>query len=129
MTFLLSALGFGKSVMDAILGWLSRQSPATLLCAILCVALLIDHAALLMAHRHSAKVEKQLSASVAQVKQLNASLEAISTKKNEQQVITKTNIVTVTKTIHDAEKKAEVVEKAPPAPGCKTKPEILGADL
>jgi hypothetical protein len=76
MTFLFSALDFGKSVMDAIVGWLSRQSPATLLCVVLCVALLIDHAALLMAHRHLAKVEKQLSASVAQVKQLNASREA-----------------------------------------------------
>jgi hypothetical protein len=42
------------------LAWLSRQSPATLLCIALALLLVVDHGALLMAHRHERKVEAQL---------------------------------------------------------------------
>jgi hypothetical protein len=60
MPALLAIFGFGKSILNACLSWLSRQSPATLLCIALGVLLAIDHGALLMAHRHGAKVEAQL---------------------------------------------------------------------
>jgi hypothetical protein len=44
----------------AAFSWLSRQSPATLLCLVLCLALAIDHIALLSAHRHIRKADAQL---------------------------------------------------------------------
>ena len=72
--------------------------------------------------RHATKVESQLSKAVAE-------LNKISTERDTQKVVTKNNIVTVERIIHDAEGKARVVEQAPVAPGCKTKPEVLQADL
>jgi hypothetical protein len=59
--FLLSALGIGNSILKAVLSWLSKQSPATLLCIVLALLLLVDHGALLMSHRHERKVEGQLA--------------------------------------------------------------------
>jgi hypothetical protein len=59
--FLLSIFGVGRSVITAILSWLSRQSPATLLCIVLALLLVVDHGALLMAHRHERKVEGQVA--------------------------------------------------------------------
>jgi hypothetical protein len=56
-------------------------------------------------------------------------LDSISTEQNEQAVQTKTRIVSVIKTIHDADERAKVVEQAAPAKDCKTKPEVLQADL
>jgi hypothetical protein len=58
--FLLSMLGVGKSAFSAAFSWLFRQSPATLLCLVLCLALAIDHIALLSAHRHIRKADAQL---------------------------------------------------------------------
>jgi hypothetical protein len=129
VALLLAIFGVGKSILNACLTWLSRQSPATLLCIALAVLLLVDHGALLMSHRHAAKVEGQLKSAISARDNYKHQLDSISTKKNQQQVVTKTNIVTVTKLVHDANGKAEEVEKAPPASGCKTKPEVLGADL
>ena len=61
IAFLLSALGIGNSILKAVLSWLSKQSPATLLCIVLALLLLVDHGALLMSHRHERKVEGQLA--------------------------------------------------------------------
>jgi hypothetical protein len=72
--------------------------------------------------RHSAKVEQQLAKSVAELNRLTSA-------KNTQHTITKTNIVTVTKRIHDAEGRAKIVETAPLPGQCRTPPEIMGADL
>lgn len=58
-----------------------------------------------------------------------AKLDAISTKRDGQKTTTAENIKVVTRTIHDAEGRAQVVEKAPVPQGCVTKPEVLQADL
>jgi hypothetical protein len=120
--FLLSMLGAGKSAMGAAFSWLSRQSPATLLCIVLCLALAIDHIALLSAHRQNRKLQHQ-------VVLLSGELQKISTAKNKQQVVTKETVKVVTKLVHDADERAKVVEDAPPAPNCRTKPEVLNADV
>jgi hypothetical protein len=60
---------------------------------------------------------------------LSAKLEAITTAKNTQKQTTAEKIKVVTRTIHDADERARIVEKAPPAPNCATKPEIMAADL
>lgn len=46
-----------------------------------------------------------------------------------QQAHTNQTIKIVTRTIHDADERAKVVEQAPPAPNCKTKPEVMNADV
>ena len=56
-------------------------------------------------------------------------LDAISSERNAQRIVTKTKIETVTRTIREKAKEAEKVETAPVAPGCKTPPQIMGADL
>jgi hypothetical protein len=71
---------------------------------------------------HSAKVEQQLSKAVSELKR-------IASAKDTQRTVTKTNIVTVTKTIHDADRRAKVVEAAPLPGNCQTPPEVLSADL
>jgi hypothetical protein len=116
--FLLSALGIGK----AVLAWLSKRSLAEIACIILglaCLVLVIGNRA---EKRHSAKLQ-------AQVVSLNAELTKLSTAKNGQQVITRDRIKVVTKTLHDADGRARVVENAPAAPNCKTKQEVMSADL
>jgi hypothetical protein len=120
-SLLLSLLGM-RSAIGAGISWLSRQSPATLLCLILCLTLAIDHIALLSAHRQNRKLEQR-------VVSLSGELQKISAAKNKQQVVTKETVKVVTKLVHDANERAKVVEEAPAAPNCKTKPEILRADL
>lgn len=131
--FLLSLLGGVGSIGKAILAWLSRRSLGEIVCLALGVALLIDHGALLMAHRHEAKVERQDAALKLklenQVATLKSELDAVSTAKNQQRLITQEKIVTVTQKIHDADTQAKIVEQAPPAPDCKTKPEVMNADV
>jgi hypothetical protein len=119
---LLNFLGVGKSAFSAAFSWLSRQSPATLMCLVLCLALAIDHIALLSAHRQNRKLERQ-------VVLLSGELQKISASKNKQQVVTRETVKVVTKLVHDADERARVVEDAPSAPNCKTKSEVLQADL
>ena len=127
--FLLSLLGGVGSIGKAFLAWLSRRSLGEIVCLAFGVALLIDHGALLMAHRHSAKLERQLVKCGEQAKALTDQLHEISTKRDAQRVITQTRIVTVTKRIHDADEIAKKVEQAPPAANCKTNSAVMGADL
>ena len=115
-----------KRGASAFGGFLSRHSAWLTVSLVLLACWGIDH---VICHRHAAHVEKQLQGAIAARDSYKRQLDAISTAKNKQQVVTKTNIVTVTKLVHDANGKAEVVEKAPPAPNCKTKPEVLQADL
>jgi hypothetical protein len=84
--------------------------------------LAIDHIALLSAHRQNRKLEQR-------VVSLSGELQKISAAKNKQQVVTKETVKVVTKLVHDADGRAKVVEDAPPANDCKTKPEVLQADL
>lgn len=72
--------------------------------------------------RHSAKVEAQLSKAVEK-------LNAISSKRDEQKRETGERIKVVTRTIHDAERRAEKVENAPLPGNCKTPSEVLQADI
>jgi hypothetical protein len=72
--------------------------------------------------RHSAKVEQQLAKSVTELNRLTSA-------KNQQHTITKTNIVTVTKRIHDAEGRAKIVETAPLPGQCRTPQEVRDADI
>lgn len=72
--------------------------------------------------RHARKVEEQLSKTTAE-------LNRISSTRNTQKQTTGENIKVVTRVIHDADQKARAVESAPPAPDCRTKPEVLDADL
>jgi hypothetical protein len=61
--------------------------------------------------------------------ELSAKLEAISTTQNNQRVATKDRIVIADRSNKEADDKARRVEKAPVPLECKTKPEILSADL
>jgi hypothetical protein len=72
--------------------------------------------------RHATKVEAQLSKVVEK-------LNAISSKRDQQKQETAGRIKVVTRTIHDAEGRAEKVEKAPLPGLCKTPSEVLSADL
>lgn len=65
----------------------------------------------------------------AQIELQAAELKRISTKRDEQKVITHGRIVIADKGRKQAEDKAKVIEAAPLVPGCKTPPEIMGADL
>ena len=72
--------------------------------------------------RHARKVEQQLSAAITK-------LNSISSARNDQAQKTTETIKIVTRTIHDAEDRARKIEQAPPAPDCRTKPEVMNADI
>jgi hypothetical protein len=72
--------------------------------------------------RHAHKVEAQLSKAVEK-------LNAISSKRDEQKRETGERIKVVTRTIHDAEGRAEKVEKAPLPGQCRSPKEVLDADI
>lgn len=57
----LALLGWGKLAAQGVVGWLSRRSLAEIAALVISIALVIDHLALLASHRHSTKVEAQLS--------------------------------------------------------------------
>lgn len=122
MTWALSLLGIGKSVLMAVLTWLSKRSPAGLGCIVLgivCAVLIVVNRA---EKRHSEKLQTQVT-------NLSVQLQRISDARNAQKQTTTEKIKVVTRTIRDADERARVVEKAPPAKDCKTKAEIMGADL
>jgi hypothetical protein len=73
-------------------------------------------------HKQSDRYEKLYAAD-------HATLQRISSTRNEQAQRTGENLKVVTKVIHDADERARVVERAPPAPGCKTNQAVMGADL
>jgi hypothetical protein len=122
LTFILSLLGIGKSVLTAVLTWLSRRSPAELGCIALGIACAVLIVANRAEKRHSEKLQTQVT-------NLSVQLQKLSDARNTQKQTTTEKIKVVTRTIHDADERARVVEKAPPAADCKTKPEVLQADL
>ena len=65
----------------------------------------------------------------ADLRKVRDELRRISSKKNEQKVITRDRIVVVEGKERQADKVAERVENAPLPGQCRTSPEILGADL
>lgn len=64
-----------------------------------------------------------------QAEGLSEKLQQISDKRNEQKIITRDRIKVVTKTIHDADQKAKVIETAPLPGGCRTPSQVLDADV
>ena len=127
--FLLSMLGVGKSAMGAVFAWLSRRS----LAEIACIALGLVCIVCVLRANHWKHVATERQAALANCEKrsqtLKNDLDRISSVKNDQKVQTQTRIVSVTKTIHEADKQAQKVENAPPAPNCKTNKEVMGADL
>jgi hypothetical protein len=123
---LLFAWGGMKRGASAFGGFLSRHSAWLTVSLVLLACWGIDH---VICHRHAAHVEKQLQGAIAARDSYKRQLDAISTAKNKQQVVTRETVKVVTKLVHDADERAKVVEDAPVVAGCKTKPEVLQADL
>jgi hypothetical protein len=123
--FGLALAAFGK----AALSWLSKRS----LGEIAGIAAVLAFAVMILVHladkRENGKLETQLASAVSARDNYKHQLDALSSKKNEQAVVTKTNIVTVTRTIHDADEQAKKVETAPVAPNCGTPKLVLDADI
>lgn len=116
-------------ILEAIWGWLCHRSFWQLVCLALGCVIVVQHFTSVGAHRTIAKLDKQIVAVTKQRDDYKHQLDSISTAKNTQKTVTQTRIEQVTKVIHDADQRAKVVETAPPAPNCKTKPEVLQADL
>ena len=113
---------FLGGAVQKLVQWLSHRSFWQLVCMGLACVIVVQHFTLVRERKNEAAYLKQRDGYKAQ-------LDAISTKRDQQKVVTKRNIETVTKIVHDADTRAKVVETAPPAVGCKTKPEVLQADL
>jgi nucleoside phosphorylase len=130
MTGIVAGIG-ARAALSAAGARLGQISPRTWLVIGCAVALAVgflwhQHAA----HKHDlALIAANDAKWQPKVDALKAQLNAITTARDTQKVVTKTQIVTATKIIHDGNGKAQIVEQAPPAPNCKTKPQILGADL
>jgi hypothetical protein len=120
--FLLSILGLGKSVLTAVLTWLSRRSLAELCLIALAVYTLCIQVALLGERRHAAKLQTQVT-------NLSVQLQRISDARKTQQIVTREKIKIVTQRIHDADGKAKVIEQAPLPGGCKSPQAVMDADI
>ena len=111
-----------KRVGTVVITWLSHRSVLELAFMAMVAVAAIQTIRVGAEQRHSAKVERQLSKTVAQ-------LQAISSKRNEQRQVTTERIRVVTRTIRDADGKAKAIEQAPLPGNCKTPREVLRADL
>jgi len=120
MSWLALRLFFGGAVRKLV-QWLSHRSFWQLVCMGLACIIVAQHFTLVHERKNEAAYLKQRDGYKTQ-------LDAISTKRNQQKIVTKTNIETVTKIVHDADEKAKAVETAPPAAGCKTNQAVMGAD-
>lgn len=116
------ALANLKHDMAGLWGWLCHRSFWQLVSMGLLALFMVQHFQLIGARHEATKWQRQYAL-------IHTQLDAISTARNNQAAETKTRIETVTKIIHDADGRAKAVENAPPAPNCKTKPEVLQADL
>lgn len=111
-----------KRVGTVVITWLSHRSVLELAFMAMVAVAAIQTIRVGAEQRHSAKVERQLSKTVAQ-------LQAISSKRNEQKAETQERIKVVTRTIHDADGKAKVIEQAPLPGQCRTPQQVLDADI
>lgn len=102
--------------------WLSHASLWQLVCIALIVLIVVQRFQLADARHDRDAYAKQRD-------DYRARLEAISTAKNEQKAETTERIKVVTRTIHDADGKAKVIENAPLPGNCKTPVEVSQADL
>jgi hypothetical protein len=114
----LTVLGIAKRIG----AWLTSLSFWQLACIGLALFAGVQTLRLGAEQRHAHKVEAQLSKAVEK-------LNAISSKRDQQKRETSERIKVVTRTIHDAEGRAKVVEQAPLPGDCKTPPQVMQADL
>jgi hypothetical protein len=107
------AAAFMGPIFKAIGEWFSRRSLAEIVCMLLACALVF---ALLRADHWKAVAttrQQELVKCDHDKADLKQQLDSISSKRNEQKVITQTRIVTVTKLVKVADDKAKVIEQAP----------------
>ena len=114
--------GLAGRLGGAVWGWLSSLTLWQLVSLGLAIILIIQHFQLLDARHDRDAWRKQYNAE-------HAKLRAISSKRNEQKVETQERIKVVTRTIHDADGKAKVIEQAPLPGQCRTPQQVLDADI
>src|SRR6185503_12763049 len=119
----LAAWAFVKRVGTSVITFLGKLNGWQLLCIALALFGAVQTVRVWSEQRHSAKVEKQLSETVALVNQLRAQ------SKQQQQTVTKTidHYITVTKP--EVRTIAQKIEAAPLPGGCKTPQAVLDADV
>jgi hypothetical protein len=117
LIFIPGAAGIALELLRGFDDWLSRRTLGEIGFIVLsCLSLF-----LLFRCDHWKSVATQRQAQLVKCGQdkagLQSQLDAISSRKNEQQIVTKTRIEMVIKVIHDAEKRAKEIENTPSAPG------------
>jgi hypothetical protein len=119
----LAAWAFVKNAAGGLFGFLKSLNGWQLVCLALALFGAVQTVRVWSEQRHSAKVEKQLSETVALVNQLRAQ------SKQQQQTVTKTidHYITVTKP--EVRTIVQKVESAPLPGGCKTPQAVLDADV
>jgi hypothetical protein len=118
----IALLTLAKRVGTSVITWLAHRSFWQLVSLALACVIVVVHFTLADA-RHDRDSYR------AQRDGYKAQLDAISSRRDVQRQVTRDNMRVVTRVIHDAEDRARVVETAPVPQGCKTKPEVLQADL
>lgn len=118
----LAILGFGKSIGKAILKWLSHRSFWQIVCMGLGVLIIVQHFQIADARHDRDAYHRQRD-------EYKSKLDAISAKRNEQKLETKTRIVTVEKQIRHADDEAKKVEQAPLPGNCESPKAVLDADI
>jgi endonuclease/exonuclease/phosphatase (EEP) superfamily protein YafD len=121
----LTVLGIAKRIG----AWLTSLSFWQLVSLGLAVLVMVQQGRVWSEQRHSQKVAMQLNKCNGARMDLQAKLDAISTKRNEQKAETQTRIVTVEKQIRHADDQAKIIERAPLPGNCKSPSEILQADI
>jgi hypothetical protein len=125
-------LGGGPALLFAlkwVLGWLKHATFLQVLCAALLALAAAEFIGWQAEKQHATKLGTQLTEAIAARDNYKRQLDGISTKRNEQQVVTRDRIVEVTRTIKSADERAKVVETAPPPGECRTAKEVLDADV
>ena len=119
----LAAWAFVKNAAGGLFGFLKSLNGWQLVCLALALFGAVQTVRVWSEQRHGAKVEKQLSETVALVNQLRAQ------SKQQQQTVTKTidHYITVTKP--EVRTIVQKIESAPLPGGCKTPQAVLDADV
>jgi hypothetical protein len=121
MTMLAIRMFLGGA-LSKLWAWLSHRSFWQIVCMALAAFALVQHFQLADARHDRDSYRSQRD-------EYKRQLDAISSKRNEQKATTAERIKVVTRTIHDADERAKVVEKALPPGDCKTNAQVMGADL
>ena len=119
----LAAWAFVKNAAGGLFGFLKSLNGWQLVCLALALFGAVQTVRVWSEQRHSAKVEKQLSETVALVNQLRAQ------SKQQQQTVTKTidHYITVTKP--EVRTIVQKIESAPLPGNCRDPQEVIDADI